>query len=222
MTTTANASGSLSAVESSSSNANHNMNHPSAPPTAFLSMLSNATVSVATRNNGATTLPHEQDINTRRKTATQSPQLFWAIRQCEGLHSPAIFSNWEDCSVYVDPMENDGSVVEFKSFPTIQEANAYAFGVLSSATIAIAQDGKGGEAQRQQLLQPQSPPRLLPTTVTPAASVVSNNKSSSLLNTLSGAASSTNKIIPTTTAAITPNAHAKTNNNNNNNNYCYN
>lgn len=161
---TTNASGSVSAVDST------NKHHSAL---ASLSMLSNATVSVSTTANQPHDTATAPTPKPKPKPKPRKISQFWAIRQCEGLHSPAIFSNWEDCSGYVDPMENDGSVIEFKSFPTVQEATAYAFG--ASATVPTENGGadhtnvpfSAQTNEQTQRSQPQSPP--LPTTVTPAS-----------------------------------------------------
>lgn len=110
MATNANESVPTSA-EVSESLASHNS---ASAASVSLTMLSNAT----------------ENASLQPDTAAESkePRQFWAIRRCEGLNAPAIFSDWGDCAVYVNPRENDGAVVEFKSFPTIIEAVSYAFG----------------------------------------------------------------------------------------------
>ncbi|CAJ1937714.1 unnamed protein product [Cylindrotheca closterium] len=205
-------SGSLisSAVESSET-------PPSASP---LSILSNATASVAA--NGTLQQRRrqhqQQPPEPPQKSASRTRQ-FWAIRRCEGLHSPAIFSNWEDCSVYVDPMENDGSVVEFKSFPTIQEAGAYAFGKdeKSGGVEGRTKYASQQEQSQQQSSSSSSSSRPLPNTaVSPAAPISRHSVAATMPNTMSGTAASSTTNKKTTT--ITPIAQSKANNNSSNNN----
>ena len=57
---------------------------------------------------------------------TNKQQYYWAIRQCDSLKSPAIFSNWEDCSFYLDASENDVQV-DYRKFNDMEGAVAYAF-----------------------------------------------------------------------------------------------
>jgi hypothetical protein len=47
---------------------------------------------------------------------------FWAIRQCDSLRLPAIFTDWEDCSFHVDASKSDGTVAQYKDFHTMGDA----------------------------------------------------------------------------------------------------
>jgi hypothetical protein len=60
-----------------------------------------------------------------------STKRYWAIRQCDSLKSPAIFSNWEDCNFYLDARENDVQV-DYRRFDDIDGAVAYAFKTTNS------------------------------------------------------------------------------------------
>lgn len=185
-------------------------NNPSRPEAASLSMLLDATAA-------ATASGTTNTCEAKRPNITQ----FWAIRRCEGLLSPAIFSNWEDCSVYVDPTDNDGSAVEFKSFPTTQEATAYAFG----NDEAVMDDAQANHPPQLQQF-PQHPLFLTTTTPTFATAIGVTNSSlemagktamrSTLSGTVSAAAASTNKITTTITpiARTKSSSHIKTESNN--------
>jgi len=58
------------------------------------------------------------------KENTDSTTYFYAIRKCDTLERPAIFSSWKDCAVHVNG-ENCG--LEYKRFETSVEASNYAF-----------------------------------------------------------------------------------------------
>ena len=69
------------------------------------------------------------------KSPTNSKLYYYAVRHCDALKSPAIFTCFEDCQLYVDPDENDGNVVDYKSFETIPEAVGY---ILKSPVLQAA------------------------------------------------------------------------------------
>jgi hypothetical protein len=62
----------------------------------------------------------------RKPAATPKGQRFWAIRKCDSLKSPAIFTDWDDCSFYVDQSENDCKLA-YKEFDSGLEALNYLF-----------------------------------------------------------------------------------------------
>ena len=66
----------------------------------------------------------EEDRKIPSKLSTNQ-LYYYAVRHCDALKSPAIFTCFEDCQLYVDPDENDGNVVDYRSFETIPEAVRY-------------------------------------------------------------------------------------------------
>ena len=67
----------------------------------------------------ATTTAPSRSINSPGNT-------FYAIRKCESLSSPAIFTNWEDCSFYLEEQnETTGSKIEYMEFSSGLDALNY-------------------------------------------------------------------------------------------------
>jgi Helicase associated domain len=54
-------------------------------------------------------------------------QQFYAIRRCYALKAPAVFLNYDDCSLYIEQDENDETVVEYKRFDIMAEAMDYIY-----------------------------------------------------------------------------------------------
>ena len=68
--------------------------------------------------------PVQEDRKLPAQSVPNRKLCYYAVRDCDALKSPAIFTCWEDCQFYLDPDENDGNV-DYKSFETIAEAVGY-------------------------------------------------------------------------------------------------
>ena len=82
------------------------------------------------------------------------PSLYWAVRKCESLKGSAIFTDWEDCSFYVeqqqdpnDDDDDDDDVIkaEYASCDTAFEALHYIFGSSSDSSFGGAGNNNIGD-----------------------------------------------------------------------------
>jgi hypothetical protein len=84
-----------------------------------------ATTAAATTAAAAAATPKNNTDRRVVKTESSAPSKYYAIRRCDSLQSPAIFSAWDDCSFYIDANENE--TVDFRAHDTLIKALSYAF-----------------------------------------------------------------------------------------------
>ena len=109
---------------------------------------------------------HVPEDEERKKSAVTR---FYAIRHCDSLRSPAIFTSWSDCHFYLDINESDDTLM-YQSFDNIFQAIEYIMQISVTLKVPSSQGGteqkKEERDERIRLTDAASPSVTRPTTPT--------------------------------------------------------
>jgi hypothetical protein len=95
-----------------------------------------------------TVVEDEQQVQASQQTKAKEQgqlevapfQQFYAIRSCYSLKAPAVFLNYDDCSLYIEQDEND-ETLEYKRFDIMAEAMEYIYEYITAPTRQYAAAG---------------------------------------------------------------------------------
>jgi hypothetical protein len=64
-------------------------------------------------------------MNNRKLPAATEYYQYYVVTRSASLNAPAIFLNFEDCSIYIDEKENESSYSNYKAFESLENATNY-------------------------------------------------------------------------------------------------